>query len=389
MQLDPVLKKIRNLTLILGAVFVVIGIALIASPDKMSNFLGFLLGAIAFILGIYRLVMYFRHQRFESFLATDLFLGVGLSAVGFICLLYHGKLFTYATIIFGLMLIAGGVMKIQIAIILEKLGCDNWWISVIFGLVSLALSLLIIIKPNFIVEIFLILAGVFLLIDGLTAFGSIFMLTSYLKALKEGRTTRKAKPVYGSEEGGGSVFTDGTEKQESAQFTGSPFRDEHGAPAPGYTPYSAVPPAEEKPKKKFSFSSLFKKKEKSEPEITPAPAPQSAPEDTAVPSSGADPFSAAPSSDASMEGVSFDAEPHAASSHTSYTDDSASAYDADGAQESDSSAGYDAYGSSSYDDNYYSEDPMPELTPDPIPEGTDINDLKGANFDPETGEPLH
>jgi hypothetical protein len=32
---------------------------------------------------------------------------------------------------------------------------------------------------------------------------------------------------------------------------------------------------------------------------------------------------------------------------------------------------------------------MPELTPDPIPEGTDINDLKGANFDPETGEPLH
>lgn len=344
----PTLKKIRNLTFIIAGILIVIGIALMAAPAVMNNVLGFLLGAISFCLGIYRLVVYFRLQRIESVIATDLFLGILFAVIGFVCLIYHGQMITYGPLIFGLFLIFGCVIKIQDAMILQKIGHMNWWLPLILGFVSLIFSVLVIIKPGFIEGIFLPLSGFFLFYDGVTCFGTGAMWEVFQRQLKKGVTTGWGHPPVPGEE---------TPSGAAADPMSVPAADGAAAGA-AEQGMSAVPAPEEK--KPSIFSKLFGKKEPSEADTLGGT--QTAPsgdkgsaevEDAVYETLDEQAFSSTPH-DASMPGVHFESVP----------EESAPPVSAEAAPAAD---------------------PLPELRPDPV---TPEEPMPAAHFDPETGEKL-
>ena len=385
MQEDTILKKVRNLTLLIGVIFVVLGIALIAKPERMGNLLGFLLGLLCFGLGIYRLVVYFRHQRLVSYLATDLFLGVGLAVLGFICLIFHNQVMTYVTVIFGMFLILGSVVKMQNAINLQKLGYENWWIILILGFVTLGFSVLVILKPRFIADFYLVLVGWFLLYDGATAIFAALYGDHYVKLVRKGLAgPGVVRPSHNPDAPASSPSQAGPE----AHAESSAYGQDGTGPVPGadYN-MTGVPEPEKKNKAKGFFGKLFgRKKEKEsaqedgtvshmQDEITRPEEPAPTAEEPYHPLDD-DPFSSRPTHDASMEGVSFDA-PQSADpvSHTGSDDNPAPAHDEMLHEET--------AGESASDDAAFYDEQGPVLTPDAPETGSDISDYAPeASHDP-------
>ena len=81
------LKNFRNFMIIFATVYLIMGIALIASPDGMSKILGIVVGLIAMALGAFVMTEYFRYQRLSSILASELFSGGILILIGFILIM--------------------------------------------------------------------------------------------------------------------------------------------------------------------------------------------------------------------------------------------------------------------------------------------------------------
>ena len=412
MQEDKILKRVRNLTILQAVIFIVAGIALIANPERMSNLLGFLLGALCFGLGIYRLVIYFRHQRLESYLATELFLGVGLAVLGFVCLLYHGQVMSYVTVIFGLFLIAGSVIKMQNCMILQKLNHPNWWICLIMGLISIVFSVFVIIKPKFIADVFLVVVGWFLLYDGATSLATVIFSEMFMKKLRNGYVPPVQplpQPNVGEASGeskdgkGGGLFH--FHKPSGNEEAGA-SADAAGAASEGMT---GIPEPEKPKKKKGGFPLFhFKKDEdtsnlsEGEPEhmqneVIRPETPDSDAADASYKPLDDDPFSSNPTHDAVMEGVSFDAVP---GTETPAHESGAASEETVPEEAADDASAYeDPLPELKPDEDASYTDPLPELKPDEISYPHPLPELKpdplsgdpvseGMHFDPETGEPL-
>ena len=412
MREDKILKQFRTTSILQAVIFIVAGIALIAKPVQMGNLLGFILGALCFGLGIYRLVVYFRHQRLEALLDTELFWGIGLAVLGFICLLYHNQVLTYVTVIFGIFLIAGSVIKVQNSIILLRLDDPNWWIGLILGLVSVVFAVMVILKPKFIADIFLVVAGWFILYDGISSLAVVIMSGMFIKKLKNGYVPpvpHAPKPDFTAagpdEKKEHHGFFHFHKKEEAAEEAAAPYQNMSGVPEPEQ-------PA--KKKKGFSLFGFGKKKEESAetepqteiPQETVIKPAASDVQDAAYHPLNTDPFSSAPSNDASMEGVSFDAAPGsegapaheaaaAAETETPYAnplpelkpdpaDPSSDTMPELKPDPVDPSA--DGMPELKPDPVDPSADSMPELIPDPVAPGEEMPQM---NFDPDTGEPLH
>ncbi len=320
------LKKYRNFMMIISLVYLIVGIALMLAPERMGNILGFVFGAIAFVFGIYRLVVYFRQPKLELMLATDLFIGVGCTVLGFVSLLCYRQVLTYATFIFGFLLIAAGVVKMQNSINLQQLGYDNWWISMILGFASIGLSVVVFVKPKPVADNFLFIMGAFFVFAAAAIVASLVMSEMYYNRLRKNpemdavparssvsnpfsgssadaapAAAGSAHPYYSGQAAGAAAFKaspeDASKLQDGAAADGA-------AAAAGM---SAVPAAA--PQGSPFESLMFWKKKKN------ASNPQEAAEKTEGEASpfketpmAEDPFLAESVHDSSASGFSFDAD---------------------------------------------------------------------------------
>ncbi len=186
MRHEPVLKKVKLITLIISAISLVLGIALIMFPEPMQEIMGFITGVAAIAVGAHRLYIYFRRQREATILATDLFLGIVCVIAGLIFIIRRSDVSGYVVIIYGVLLVAGGIVKLQNSIDLYHIGLYRWWIVLILGCASMFCGVLLILKPQLIVPILITIAGLFLIYDGISGFFTVIFFDLTLKKVKKG-----------------------------------------------------------------------------------------------------------------------------------------------------------------------------------------------------------
>ena len=248
MQQEELLKKVRLVTIVFAAVYILMGIAMIAFQLQFKSVLGIVLGIAACAFGAFRLFTYFKKSRNETLIATDLFIGTVFLLLGIICLVKHSVVLDFVELVFGLMLFAGALIKIQNAIDLHHLGYQNWWIVLIFGCVSVVFSVLVILKPDFVLSIYMTIAGVFLIYDGAANLASVFFYNTVAGRIKKGLDPnpapkpKKEEPADPGGPGNGGPAEGGAYHDPSYQAPpASPFQ------APSEPTYQA-PPAQNVPK---------------------------------------------------------------------------------------------------------------------------------------------
>ena len=151
---------------VMSIVFCVVGVLFIALPARSAVMIGRVLGAAMAAFGAVKLVGYFSRDLYRLAFQYDLEFGILLIALGVIVLLRTNGVMDFICIAAGVSILADGLFKIQIAIDARRFGIRDWWLILILAVVTGGVGLLPVFRPWESVQVLTVLLGAALLAEG-------------------------------------------------------------------------------------------------------------------------------------------------------------------------------------------------------------------------------
>ena len=167
MNSSGTLKIARNGYIVIAVVFCALGIFLMAVPEKAVKIICVLAGILFIADGIIKIIGYFSRDFYCLAFQFDLAFGVLLAAVGIIIIVRRNVVVNLIFGIFGLLILADALFKIQMSIDAKKFGLNLWWRILLVAILTGVLGFLLLIRPFETAEIMMILVGVSVLFEGI------------------------------------------------------------------------------------------------------------------------------------------------------------------------------------------------------------------------------
>ncbi|MDE6932186.1 MAG: DUF308 domain-containing protein [Oscillospiraceae bacterium] len=152
--------------IVMSVVFCVVGVLFIALPARSAVMIGRVLGAAMAAFGVVKLVGYFSRDLYRLAFQYDLEFGILLIALGVIVLLRTNGVMDFICIAAGVSILADGLFKIQIAIDARRFGIRDWWLILLLAVVTGGVGLLLVFRPWESVQVLTVLLGAALLAEG-------------------------------------------------------------------------------------------------------------------------------------------------------------------------------------------------------------------------------
>lgn len=151
---------------VMSIVFCVVGFLFIALPARSAVMIGRVLGAAMAAFGAVKLVGYFSRDLYRLAFQYDLEFGILLIALGVIVLLRTNGVMDFICIAAGVSILADGLFKIQIAIDARRFGIRDWRLILLLAVVTGGVGLLLVFRPWESVQVLTVLLGAALLAEG-------------------------------------------------------------------------------------------------------------------------------------------------------------------------------------------------------------------------------
>lgn len=176
-------KQFSKKYILVSALYVVLGVVLLAWPSTSVKMICYGLGFVMVVLGITYAIIYFTKDNLAGFLQMDLVIGIICLAFGVFILLNPTFLSTVLPFAMGIILLLGAVVKIQSALNMKRLNFKKWYLVLILALVLIALGVILLCNP-FAEERYMILyIGICLILDGMTNLVSMICIQVRVKRL--------------------------------------------------------------------------------------------------------------------------------------------------------------------------------------------------------------
>ena len=194
------LKKLKTSYNWISFGYVVLGLVFLFWPELSLMTLCYAFGILTIVYGIVHLIGYFVRDRLISVFRYDLVIGIIAVALGIMMLIRPQYIVSILPILLGIFIILSSIMKIQNAIDLKRVDYPRWWLILVFALISIALGAILIWNP-FAAASTLMFVGASLCADGIMSLWSMFCLTRSVrrveKKLKEEEEYRNMERVDG------------------------------------------------------------------------------------------------------------------------------------------------------------------------------------------------
>lgn len=167
------LRHMKPGMLLFSIVYILLGLALLILPDATSMVLCFALGALVLLSGLEDLTRYFKKDVTGPRAVLCLLLGLPTVAVGVLALVRAAEATAsiewILPLLFGLMLLLDGLVRLQSAWELCRRKGQKWWVVLLLGLVSLVFGALLAASQlvNFRSVDLMLLSGIFVLAEGI------------------------------------------------------------------------------------------------------------------------------------------------------------------------------------------------------------------------------
>ena len=184
-NLSKNLKTVKKEIIIINGVMIVLGLLISIFPETSRSVIGYVVGAVLAVLGLIRMIMYFTESKFEIVGSFSLVQGSVLLIFGIYFLVKPEFLATIMTAIFAVILLVGGVMKIQYAVDLLRFKVGYWWIELIFAALMITLGIITFANPFEAEKALMIYIGISLAVNGILDIISILYLSRIAESVKK------------------------------------------------------------------------------------------------------------------------------------------------------------------------------------------------------------
>lgn len=161
------LKIARNGYIAISLIFCAMGLFLVCKPGCSAVIFCTIIGLLFIADGIIKMIGYFSKDFYCLAFQFDLAFGVLLAAVGIIIIVRRNVVVNLIFGIFGLLILADALFKIQMSIDAKKFGLNLWWRILLVAILTGVLGFLLLIRPFEAAEIMMILVGVSVLFEGI------------------------------------------------------------------------------------------------------------------------------------------------------------------------------------------------------------------------------
>ncbi len=144
-----------------------LGIVLIAMPSISASVLGITLGVMTIIFGIVKLIGYFSRDLFRLAFQYDLATGFLLLVLGTVLLIYPEHVIAFFCTVFGILVLADGLFKIQITFDAKRFGIRKWWMILSVAVLAIVFGGIVIFSSLGNWSVMSVMLGLALLFEGL------------------------------------------------------------------------------------------------------------------------------------------------------------------------------------------------------------------------------
>ena len=153
--------------IVMSLVFCGAGVLFIAKPELSAMVISRALGAAMILFGLIKLVGYFSKDLFRLAFQYDLGFGLLLIALGILVLAKPAGVLDFIFIALGIAILTDGLFKVQIAVDSKRFGIPTWWLTLILAMVTGVVGLALVFRPWDSARLLTTLLGAALLAEGI------------------------------------------------------------------------------------------------------------------------------------------------------------------------------------------------------------------------------
>lgn len=157
--------KIGYITI--SAILCALGILLIVKPDLSLSLIGVIIGVILIAFGVIKLIGYFSRDLYRLAFQFDLAFGILLIALSVVILIHPENMMSFLCIVLGIAILADGLFKIQTALDAKRFGLRTWWLILSLAIIAGIVGSILIFRPVESAWILTILLGISMLSEGI------------------------------------------------------------------------------------------------------------------------------------------------------------------------------------------------------------------------------
>ena len=169
MNIQSFFNDLKRNWIVSAVVTCVIGLILLIFPGQSLNGISYAVGFLAVVMGVIRVVRYFKQDHTYPFLfQSDLVVGLLTVGFGLFMITRPETFMALLPHIFGILLVGCGVGNILRAVDAKKAGLSQWAVLLALAIVTIVLGWLVLANPFGTVEVVTMVIGGCLVYEGVT-----------------------------------------------------------------------------------------------------------------------------------------------------------------------------------------------------------------------------
>lgn len=152
--------------LAIGLCLSLLGLVLIICPGLASSVVFNVIGAACIIIGVVHLARYSMLDTKASIASNGMLVGLLWLIGGILLIALKGLLLSLLPILFGLILLVGGIIKLQYTLNFKRMGVKRWYFELAATVLSIAFGVIILVNPFSTALLLMRIIGIALLIEG-------------------------------------------------------------------------------------------------------------------------------------------------------------------------------------------------------------------------------
>ena len=153
--------------IIISLVLCAIGLLMIFMPTLSLSAIGIIVGVVLGVSGVIKLIGYFSRDLYQLAFQFDLAFGILLMALSVVILLRPEHMMSFLCIILGITTLADGLLKIQTSLDARRFGLRTWWLILSVAILAGAAGMVLVLRPSQSAQVLTVLMGVSLLAEGI------------------------------------------------------------------------------------------------------------------------------------------------------------------------------------------------------------------------------
>lgn len=166
MRSERYIQAAKTAYIIIAAVLCAVGVVMILMPEMSLSVIGMIVGVVLCAFGIIKLIGYFSRDLYRLAFQFDLSFGILLIALSVIILLRPEHVMSFLCIILGIAILADGLFKIQTALDARRFGLTTWGLILLLAILTGTAGIVLVLRPAQSARVLTVLMGVSLVAEG-------------------------------------------------------------------------------------------------------------------------------------------------------------------------------------------------------------------------------